>query len=92
MPTPSDLTSLSHMLSALDLVTSPGGCAFLQQMWPAAILGCVPDGAVPTAEVLLCDAWINCIGTHARLLGLSQTPCSLSSKLCMEQSTQPLLC
>ena len=46
----SDILSLGHMLSSLNIVTSSEGCAFLQQMWPA-----VPGRAVPTAEVLLCD-------------------------------------
>lgn len=60
----SDILALGHMLSGLNIVTSPGGRVFLQQMWPG-----VPDQAVPTAEVLLCDAWITCTGNSCRAAG-----------------------
>ena len=69
----SDILALGHMLSELNVVTSPGGHAFLQRMWPAANSGCVPDRAPPTAEVLLCDAWISCIGDSCKTAGAQPT-------------------
>ena len=60
----SDILVLGNMLRSLDVVRSPEGHAFLQRMQPSR-----HGQAVPTAEDLLGDPWISCIGNTCRSAG-----------------------
>ena len=60
----SDILILGNMLRTRNVVSSPEGHAFFQQMQP-----CARSQAVPTAEDLLRHPWINCIGDTCRSAG-----------------------
>ncbi len=60
----SDILILGSMLRKLNVVRSPEGHAFLQQMQPSA-----RGQAVPTAEDLLSNPWRNCIGDTCKSAG-----------------------